>query len=149
MDFTGYRGHQRVSQGFTGFRAPSRPPAIRRFATSSRLRWTGEQSLKVETLTRCGPSWCQVIQGDASSYQLVSESKGKTGAEISFFGQFLAFFGNKRAIFADFGRVSNGSSGIGWSQLVPVGLRIGRGLIRLLMEPPMFSTVPEQPNAVN
>ena len=76
-----------------------------------------------------------MIQGDASSYQLVSESKGRTGPEISFFGQFLAFFGNKRAIFADFGRVSNGSSGIGWSQLVSVGLRIGRGLIRLLMEP--------------
>ena len=45
LDFTGYRGYQRVSEGFTGFRAPSRPPAIRRRATSSRLWLAGEQSL--------------------------------------------------------------------------------------------------------
>ena len=52
LDFTGYRGYQRVSEGFTGFRAPSRPPAIRRRATSSRLCLAGEQSLLVGTLTR-------------------------------------------------------------------------------------------------
>jgi hypothetical protein len=68
-----------------------------------------------------------VIQGDASSYQLVSESKANEGPKFPFFGDILAFFGNKRANLGDFGRVSSGSSGIGWSQLVSVGLRIGRG----------------------
>ena len=53
--------------------------------------------------------------------------EGRRGLILAFFGKILAFFGNKRAIFGDFRRVSGGSSGIGWSQLVSVGLRIGTG----------------------
>ena len=51
----GFHRVSRVSEGFTGFHrvssAESASRHIRRFATSSRLRWTAEQSLKVETLT--------------------------------------------------------------------------------------------------